>query len=239
MYKEKIFSIIILCYKEEYFIIEFVKKVLRALKDNNIDNYEIVLVGNYDDKDDKTPQVVKNLAEKNQKIVCVAKKKQGMMGWDMRSGFDLAKGDYVAVIDGDGQMPIKDLIRIFNIIKDGKFDLVKTYRISREDGWKRKNLSYMYNFIFKLLFPRFNIKDVNSKPKIITKKAYKRLNLKSDDWFIDAEIMIQARRLKFKIKEIPAHFKKSEGKRDSFIKFFTIFEFIKNLIIYRLKEFKK
>ena len=87
------------------------------------------------------------------------------------------------------------------------------------------------------LFPGLKSRDVYSKPKIFTTAALEKLNLISDDWFIEAEMMIQARRLNFKIEEIPAVFRQLEG-RKSFIGLAAILEFIKNLIIFRIREFK-
>jgi hypothetical protein len=135
-------------------------------------------------------------------------------------------------------MPIDDLIKVFNEATKNKLDLVKTYRTKRGDGIKRKLLSYCYNICFSLLFPGVNSSDINSKPKIFSREAYKKLDLKSNDWFIDAEIMIQAKRNNFKIKEIPTSFLGLKGSRKSFVNSITIFEFIRNLIVYRIKEFK-
>ncbi len=53
-------------------------------------------------------------------------------------------------------------------------------------------ISYAYNGLFKLFFG-LQIHDVNSKPKIIRREKYELLNLESDDWFADAEIMIRAK----------------------------------------------
>lgn len=231
-------SIVILCYKAGEYARVFVSDTIKSLRANNIDNYQLILVGNYLETNDKTPQVVTELAKNDPCINCVAKPKAGMMGWDMRSGLEIANGDYIAVIDGDGQMPIDDLVKVFNEITKNKFDLVKTFRIKRGDGLKRKILSFGYNFCFNLLFPGVNSSDINSKPKIISRKAYQKLNLQSDDWFIDAEIMIQAKRNNFKIKEIPTSFLGLKGSRKSFVNSITIFEFIRNLIVYRIKEFK-
>ena len=65
--------------------------------------------------------------------------------------------------------------------------------------------------------------------------ALRKLKLTSDDWFADAEIIIQASYLGFSIKEIPTIFHVND-QRPSFIKFKAIFEFIKNLIKYRIKN---
>lgn len=232
-------SVVILCYKEGDSIRQFVKKTINVLEVNKIFNYELVLVGNYHQGSaDKTPKVVAELASQNPKILYVAKVKQGMMGWDMRSGLSQARGKYIVVIDGDGQMLIEDLVKVYRKIKAEKLDLVKTYRAERGDSQWRKFLNMTYNLVFNILFPGLRSRDINSKPKIMAREIYKKLNLESDDWFIDAEIMIQARRLNFKIGEIPTCFHELSDKRKSFVKFPAVLEFIKNLIIYRIKEFK-
>ena len=231
-------SIVILCYKAGETARVFVNKTITLLENNGITNYQLILVGNYKkNTNDPTPKIVASLAKNNPNIDYIAKPKKGMMGWDMKCGLNKAQGDYVAIIDGDGQMPIEDLIKVFRIIKLKKLDLVKTYRVTRGDGFKRKTLSLFYNFFFNLFFPGMYSRDINSKPKILTRKACDMLKLKSNDWFIDAEIMIQARRYKFTISEIPTNFLGLQGSRKSFVGTTTIFEFIKNLIIYRIKEF--
>jgi glycosyltransferase involved in cell wall biosynthesis len=230
-------SVVILCYRSGESIIQFANNTQERIK-NLTSSYEIILVGNYfEDSGDNTKEVVEGIAAKDHHFKAVCYPKKGMMGWDMKSGMDRAVGQYICVIDGDGQFPIESLDLCYKEIIKGEYDLVKTYRISRGDGIYRKTISKVYNFLFTLLFPGLNAKDINSKPKIFTKKAYKEFNLTSDDWFIDAEIMIRARRLKLKIKDFPVEFLKLEN-RQSFVKFGAILEFVKNLIIFRIKEFR-
>ena len=68
---------------------------------------------------------VLELAKSNPRIISVVEKKDGMMGWDMRSGLAAATGKYISVIDGDGQMPVEDLARVYQKIKNENYDLVK------------------------------------------------------------------------------------------------------------------
>jgi len=94
--------------------------------------------------------------------------------------------DCTVVIDGDGQVPLESVAEVYDTIKMTDYDIVKTYRHKRHDGIYRTILSSTYNLIFKILYPGLNSKDVNSKPKILTKEVYYKLNLQSTDWFIDA-----------------------------------------------------
>lgn len=233
-------SVVILCYRAEDFVPIFVREMEEVLKKNNL-NYELVLVANYQKdaaKADRTPEIVRQLARNNPRLVVVAKEKQGMMGWDMRSGLDVATGNTIAVIDGDGQMPPEDIIKVYNLLKEGKFALAKTYRDQRFDGLLRVVISRVYNFVFKLLFPKTTVRDVNSKPKIFTREALDQLKLTSDDWFIDAEIIIRATQLGFSIGEVDTNFYPNKY-RNSFVRFTTIFEFIKNFLRFRWKSFFK
>jgi len=229
-------SVVILCYRAGESTRDFVQKMIAVLQKDGINDYELVLVGNYHQgSNDTTPQVVQALASQNPRITTVAMPKQGMMGWDMRSGLDKANGIYITVIDGDGQMPVEDVTKVYQKITAENLDLVKTIRIVRGDGAWRKFISYVYNTFFKILFPGLNATDINAKPKILRRESLLQMKLTANDWFIDAEIMIQARRLKLRIGEVPTNFLGLTG-RKSFVKPHAILEFVSNLVRYRFKE---
>ena len=185
---------------------------------------------------DKTPSIVKQLSENDQRIVPVINEKKGMMGWDAISGLSAASGDAIALIDGDGQMPPKDIMRLFNIFKSGEFDFIKTFRIKRFDGSFRKIQSKSFNWLFRILFPKSFFRDINSKPKIISKKMLKKMDLSCPGWFLDGEIMLEVRRLNLSFAEIPTEFHEIDW-RASFVKPSSIFEMIFSLIYYRFKYF--
>ena len=229
-------SVVVLCYHSENIIEKFVEQLISELTELNV-IYELVLVANYDKNSiDNTPVLAAQLAQKYNSIKVLAHEKEGGMGWDMRSGLSAATGKYIAVIDGDAQMPASDIPIVYGVIKFGKYDLVKTYRAKRYDGFVRTFLSDMYNILFRLFFsPSFPVRDINSKPKIFTKTAYQKMNLRSNDWFTDAEIMIQAFSQQLKIAEISTVFYKNERKT-SFVGFKTVWEFMFNLVKYRFKK---
>ena len=228
---EPYFSLVVLCYRSGASIIPFVEKMQQALSRCNF-TWELVLVGNYiEGSDDETPQVIAELAEKKPNVRTVIRPKEGMMGWDMRMGLNAARGRYLGVIDGDGQFPPESIVACLLKAELEDLDLTKTYRVLRDDGWHRRLISRVYNALFKLLFG-FAVRDINSKPKIIRGDKYPLLQLKSDDWFADAELVIRARELGFRIGEMPVHFKANET-RGSFVKPAAILEFTANLLKYR------
>lgn len=226
-------SVVILAYRSGESIYTYVESIIRSLEENEPD-WEIILVGNHFAGDgDPTPCIVSKIAQSHPRIRAVTQVKEGMMGWDMKSGLEAATGQTIAVIDGDGQMPFEDVIHVYKKLRDEGLDLVKTFRIQRGDGLYRKTISVAYNIIFNILFPGLNCRDINSKPKIITREVYNRMNLNSNGWFIDAEIMIQAGKMNLKIGEVPTVFHQINY-RPSFVKFRSVWEFSVNLLWYRL-----
>ena len=229
-------SVVVLAYRSAETIESFVKSLVHSLEEEQL-LWEIILVGNYfEGIGDRTPEVVKKIAAGNSCIKAVTEVKKGMMGWDMKTGFQAASGKTLAVIDGDGQMPSGDVIRVYQLMLKEGLDLAKTYRAKRDDGSYRKLISVVYNILFRLLFPGINAWDMNSKPKILTREFYEKISLKSNGWFIDAEIMILARRLGIKIGETETVFH-SMDTRPSFVKPLSILEFLANLLTFRIKEF--
>jgi glycosyltransferase involved in cell wall biosynthesis len=229
-------SIVVLAYRSATTITSFVDSLVESLEKEQL-LWEIVLVGNYfEGVGDKTPEVVRGISARDSRIKMVAVIKKGMMGWDMKSGLQAATGRTLAVIDGDGQMPSSDVIRVYQLMKKNGLDFAKTYRAKRNDGSYRRLISVVYNILFKILFPGINAWDMNSKPKIMTREFYEKSHLESNGWFIDAEIMIYVRRFRAKIGEIETEFLSMDS-RPSFVKPLSILEFLVNLFWYRVKEF--
>ena len=228
-------SVIILCYRSGESLIDFFEEVKETVA-NYVPIHEFILVANYlEGSNDRTGEYAKVVAAENENCTALSISKKGMMGWDMRQGLDAATGDVLCIIDGDGQFPISSILDCYQVMEKEKVDLVKTYRETRNDGIYRRIISTAYNLIFKILFPGLNSKDVNSKPKLLRSSAYKKMKLTSDDWFVDAEIMLNVRDYKMSFREIPVEFDELKG-RKSFVKPQAIIEFLINMVRYRLKN---
>lgn len=225
-------SVCVLAYSSADTISDFVDELRRSLEQLEA-SWEIVLVGNYfEERGDRTPAVLRALAAEDSRLHVIAEPKQGMMGWDMKSGLAAARGNVIAVIDGDGQMPAADVVRVYEHLLAEDLDLAKTYREQRDDGPWRRFISVVYNSLFRLLFPGLGCRDINSKPKVMTRAAYEAIQLYSDDWFIDAEIMIEARALELRVGEVATTFRELSRRR-SFVRPTAILEFMFELLRYR------
>lgn len=221
-------SAIVLCYRAEESILRVVEPLLEQLEQSAI-SFELVLVSNFDGgAPDRTPEIVRDFARGRDRVRTVIRSKQGAMGWDMRSGFEAAEGRVMVVIDGDAQNPVEDVIKMYREMRRTGADVMKGRRIARFDGGYRSAVSWIYNAIFRLLFRTRGIWDVNGKPKGLTREAWQRMSLSSDDWFVDAEIVLEARRLGLQVAELPVIFQRND-ERASFVRFSAILEFVRNM----------
>lgn len=227
-------SVVILCYRTGELARTVVSRMQESLAPTGID-YELVLVGNYDEARadiDTTPAVVRDIASNDKRIVALTQVKEGMFGWDVRSGLGAARGSVVAFIDGDAQNPVEDVVRLHEALQKEGADMAQTYRVTRHDGARRIMISRIFNRFSRVLFPSITILDINSKPKLFTRAALEKLDLHSDDWFVDAEIAIQATAHGFRVVQLPTVFLKNEH-RSSFVRLTTLVEFVFNLVRYR------
>ena len=227
------FSIAVLCYRAEEGIIPFVENLHKIMSLFRFE-WELILVANFwPGSNDRTPEICQRLAERLPYVRVLAEPKQGAMGWDMRRGLEACRGKYIGVIDGDGQFPVETIFSCFAKIRSADFDMVKTYRVERQDGFYRRLISIGYNWLFHLFFRRSaKLRDVNSKPKIMKREAYEKMMLQSNDWFIDAELILNCINLNLRIYEIPVEFH-SLGARKSFVKPGAILEFLRHMLDYR------
>ena len=224
---------IVLCYRADDQFFRVVPPLHSALEAAGV-AYELVLVANYwDGREDRTPAIAERYASEHANVVTVAEPKQGDMGWDMRSGLDAARGTYLVVIDGDGQVPLGYALDVYRELERSGADVVKGRRFVRDDGSVRSVTSIGFNLVFRLLFGTRGLWDVNGRPKGMTRTAYERLALQTDDWFTDAEIILKAREHGLRIAEIPVRFLRNEV-RASFVGPGTVWEFVVNMVAWRL-----
>jgi glycosyltransferase involved in cell wall biosynthesis len=228
-------SAIVLCYQAREAIHRVVDPLYEQLEAAGIP-YELVLVANqWPGRPDPTGVVVVEFARHRDTVRTVMEVKQGAMGWDMRSGLAAARGDYLVVIDGDAQNPVDDVLKMYRRMNETGVEVMKGRRIARFDGPYRRAISVVYNLAFAVMFGTRGIWDINGKPKGLTRAAYEALDLESDDWFIDAEIVLSARRRGLVVAELPVVFHRNE-ERASFVRPAAILEFVGNMARQRFRR---
>ena len=220
-------SLVLPVHNEEAVVEKAVIDIAKVLDKNKI-NYELILVEN--GSRDKSLDVIKKMAQKNKRFkVLIAKKGYGSA---ILAGLKEAKGEYAGYIDSDGQDDAEAIPLLLNKLEEGKADLAKGKRKTRE-SLKRLIISRCFNLITNILFP-IGDWDINAKPKIWHKKWTKIFNLKSKDSFICPELMIKAKKLHLRVWEIPVNNYARDDSNSTF-GMCTIMEFVINLIKYRFR----
>jgi len=219
------FSLVLPVQNQEDIIESVTDRIVAVLKKAKI-NYEIVMVEN--GSKDNVLKVLKKMARKNKRIkVTVTSSGYGRA---VVYGLKKATGKYIGYMPSDGQCDEKVLPKVIKEVQEPGVDLVKVFRTSRESVL-RKNVSINFNLLANVLF-FLRFWDINASPTVFRKINLKKLDLQAKDSFLDTELLIKARYLKWKIVRVPMeNFNRAGGK--STVKPLIVLEFLGNMLDWR------
>lgn len=202
----KAISVIFPCYNEEKNIIKQISSAVSALSKITPD-YEIIVVN--DGSTDKSGILLKQLARQNDKIKIVSHDSNLCYGETLKSGFRQATKDLVFFTSMDNQYDINQINEFLPYI--GQNDIVVGYRAKRKDPFHRILIARTYNLLIHILYG-LKINDVDCAFKLFKKSVISRLDIKSSYSFIDAEILLKAKRAGYSIKQLEVkHFPRVFG----------------------------
>ena len=222
------FSIVLPVHNEARNLSDVLHGLKKVLQEAGI-NPEIIAVDN--GSTDDTPDILKSLKREIAELKTLRIEEVGA-GIGIIIGLEAAQAPILGFMDADGQVRPEDTVKVFLKLKNENLDLCKGTRVGRFFGWERKIVSKVYNFLFRAMF-RLPFQDINGSPKIFTRRFYKEAKLVSKDWFLDAEIMIKAKRGGYRVGEVPIIYLARQG-GGSNVSLLTIFEFLKNMLYWFL-----
>lgn len=109
-----------------------------------------------------------------------------------------ATGEVLFYTDADLPIDMADLRAALPLLEGA--DVVAGYRLNRDEGLLRAINSYGYNLLISSLFD-LGVRDVNFAFKLFRREVIAAVDAKSDSSFIDAEILLEARRKGFNITQ--------------------------------------
>lgn len=223
-------SLVVPCYNEEACLEETMPPLANAFSEAGI-SLQLVLVDN--GSTDKTTEVIDRLIARGLPITKGSVDVNRGQGRGFLTGFDLARGRHIGFTCADGQVLPKDVVAICRaVIEASTPTLAKALRRSRQDGWIRYVVSVGFNTIMRIVFPRVQSFDINGNPKIMPADILRKMELESQDWFLEAEVMLKAWRLGLPVCELSVHGLKREA-GDSSVSVATALEFVRNIFVYR------
>lgn len=119
-------------------------------------------------------------------------------------------GTDVVGVSGDGQVDLELIPRLYELKHHCNGDIAYGRRTSRPDGWKRALISGCYNLLMRWVFGLAS-KDVNGPPKIISRSVLEAMRLKSEDQFLECEMMLKAERMGLTMCSLDVQFHKRHG----------------------------
>ncbi|MBO87374.1 MAG: hypothetical protein CL927_18655 [Deltaproteobacteria bacterium] len=118
--------------------------------------------------------------------------------------------DFIGWGWGDGQVRPDVIPSLVDALLRGA-DIAKVRRVSRRDGWQRRLVTRNYARLNRALGTRSP--DVNGCPKLMHRRVFEAAQLRSEDWFLDPELLLRAEARGWQVVELPAAMEPRAGGR--------------------------
>ncbi len=153
-----------------------------------------------DGSTDRTPQILNDL-----EVEYISYPKNRGKGFALKKGFDYAIGnnyDYVLTLDADLQHLPEEIPRFVDSINGSDIYLGRRSIKDKTMPPHRKLSNYLTSIIISLSSGQ-RIHDSQCGFRMISTGLLKKLNLRSDKYDLESELLFKAGKLKAKIREVP------------------------------------
>jgi glycosyltransferase involved in cell wall biosynthesis len=184
-------SVVIPMYNEEAYVDRAVAAATGVL-DEMGGEWEIVIVD--DASTDDTARRAESLAAADARVRVIHNAVNRRLGGTLRAGFAAARKELIFYTDADLPVDLAQLPRAVRLLEYQQADLLAGYRFDRtSEGLHRALYTIGYHVLIRLLFG-LRIRDVNFAFKLFRRPLLQRFELRSEGSFIDAELLLRARK---------------------------------------------
>ena len=164
---------------------------------------EIIVVN--DGSRDRTAEIVQSYQANYPNLIRLInhQKNQGY-GATLRDGFLASNTELVFYTDSDLQFDISEMELLLSEID--QYDMVIGHRLNRQDPKIRLFLAWGFRVLIGLVFGT-KFRDIDCAFKLFKREIFNQLEINSDRFLVDAEILVKASKLKYSIKQIGVHHK--------------------------------
>ena len=200
------YSIVIPAYNEGPRLAPTLEKVLGYIAQQQYDA-EVIVVN--DGSRDNTAEIVRGFAEKNPALRLVENPGNRGKGYSVRNGMLNARGRVVLFSDADLSSPIEEFPKLLQALDQGADIAIGSRWLRAETQTQRQPLHrQIFGRIFNLLLRitlGLQFKDTQCGFKAFKQPAARAIFplQKIERWGFDPEILFLARKLGYKVKEVP------------------------------------
>lgn len=188
---------------------------LRRLKQSGVfKDLEIIFVN--DSSTDRTAELIRDFG-RSMPLKQIDYSPNRGKGYAVRQGFLAAGGDYVLMTDADLSTDLLQVSRFEEYMKMRLPVIIGTRRgrgsrISVHQPLYRESMGYIYTKIASII-TGVTISDFTCGFKCLSRKAAREIFSRAavDRWSFDAEVLFLAKRLNFKIAEVPVTWRHETG----------------------------
>ena len=162
-----------------------------------IGDYELIVVD--DASTDSTAVLADAMAAADPHVRVVHHPVNRKLGGTIKTGFAAATGDVVLYSDADLPFDMAEAARALRLMRYYRADIVSAFRFDRTgEGASRAIYTFVYNLLIRRLFG-VRMRDINFAFKLCRREIFDHIALVSEGSFIDAELIIRARRLGYEV----------------------------------------
>lgn len=199
-------SVIIPTYNEESRIGESLSKITNYME-NQGHRYEIILVD--DGSCDNTVDAVKIFSAKNRDMRLIQNERNVGKGYSVKKGVLDANGEYILFSDADLSTPIEEIEKLLKYLEEGYEVTIGSRDLPDSDvrlrqPFYREFSGKIFNLIARSI-TLLGIRDTQCGFKCFKKDAAKTIfsRQRLDGFSFDVEILYIAKKMRYKIKEVP------------------------------------
>jgi polyisoprenyl-phosphate glycosyltransferase len=152
-------SLIIPLYNEEMLVDKLLDRSSAALQ-TVTDDYEIICVD--DGSTDRTLEKLLACHKRDSRIKALVLSRNFGHQSAYTAGLTYARGDCIAMMDGDLQDPPELLPAMFEKLTADSFDVVFGRRIEREEKWPKRQLIELFHWIFQRLLSNQDVENTGN-----------------------------------------------------------------------------
>jgi dolichyl-phosphate beta-glucosyltransferase len=236
-------SIIIPSYNEQYCIENTLSAIIKYFKNKNY-NIEIIIIddGSIDNTREVTQKYIKVFADSPEifplekiRIKLIENENNSGKGFSVKKGILKSSGQFVLFTDSDLSTPIEEFENLFYNLNKG-FDIaigsrdLPESKIIQHQNIVRESMGKVFNFFVRKLV-KLDFRDTQCGFKLFKKEVANIIfpKMKINGFGFDVEVLYIAKRLGFKVIEVPVKWQNNKDSRvniltDSLKMFLCLFQ---------------